>query len=209
MRRARFGVDVPRHIQGPVVVSATLKGRGVALRSGRVDLDLSRARIAVPELGWSKAPGASATATFALKLTRGGVLTGLENFTLTGDGIAATGSLMLSPEGAMTKAVFPRIVLGPGNDFALTIERAADATRLDFKGASIDVGGAMERMLEKPDATERAEAGEAPTPLDIKMAIDKLILREGASLDNVTFTMRRTGVEAMTLALAGRPRAAR
>lgn len=202
--RARFGVDVPRHIQGPVVVSATLKGRGVALRSGRVDLDLSRARIAVPELGWSKAPGASATATFALKLTRGGVLTGLENFTLTGDGIAATGSLTLSPEGAMTKAVFPRIVLGPGNDFALTIEQAADATRLDFKGASIDVGGAMERMLEKPDAAERAEAGEAPTPLDIKMAVDKLILREGASLDNVTFTMRRTGVEAMTLALAGR-----
>jgi hypothetical protein len=88
--RKRFGVGLENVLSGSIsaLVSDTPDGRGQ-----HYDLDLRRARVVLPGLGWAKGVGVPATIAFDVRPDSDGHI--VENIVLEGDGFGFTGSARL------------------------------------------------------------------------------------------------------------------
>jgi hypothetical protein len=102
-----------------------------------VTLDLSRAALTVPGIGWTKGSGIGAKAQF--EVTAGDTKDlNIRDFQLTGETFGAKGSFQLA-NGSLTSASFSHVQLSPADDYSVSIKRAKGAYDIAVGGSSIDV----------------------------------------------------------------------
>ncbi len=112
--RKRFGIGLENVISGTIgaLVADTPDGKGQ-----RYDLDLRRARVVLPGMGWTKGIGVPATLTFDLKPSQGGYA--VSNLDLKGDGFGFAGSAVLDDTYNVVSADITRLSLRAGDAVAL------------------------------------------------------------------------------------------
>ncbi|MGK9050882.1 hypothetical protein [Neorhizobium petrolearium] len=133
-----------------------------------VSLDLSRAALSVPWLGWTKGSGIPAKAQF--ELSEDGGRSDIRNFELSGDGFGVKGSLSLNGD-ELTSAEFSNVQLSPADNYAVAVKRAKGSFAVSITGSVMDMrpiitrlraggkGGSGGRSSDDGDASVRAKLG--------------------------------------------------
>ncbi|AYD01233.1 DUF3971 domain-containing protein [Neorhizobium sp. NCHU2750] len=102
-----------------------------------VKLDLSRAALTIPGVGWTKGSGIGATAQF--DVASGDIKDlNIQNFQLSGDTFGAKGDFQLA-NGQLSTASFSHVQLSPADDYSVTIKRSKGSYDIAVSGSSVDV----------------------------------------------------------------------
>ena len=145
-----------------------------------VEIDLTKAALTVPWIGWSKGSGIGANAEFEASGPEDQL--SLKNFTLKGDGFGAAGSIQVS-KGGLTSADFSNIRLSAVDDFALSIKRTRGAFDVRVDGDAADIRPILARL--KAPAKAGADSGDKTTAT-IRAKLDKIIGFNDETIKNVS-----------------------
>ncbi|MEX0955858.1 MAG: AsmA-like C-terminal region-containing protein [Rhizobiaceae bacterium] len=118
-------------VTGPLTIDVEQLGPG----REKVHVDLSRASLTLPWIGWAKDKGVSAVADFVMN--RDGETTELTGFKLAGDGFGGSGSLTVDERGLLN-ARFGALAFGPGDNIAMGIDRAGKSYKISVSGQTLD-----------------------------------------------------------------------
>lgn len=186
------------HISGTVVLSqATAADFGLGLPSGmvsgaglgtvdidlkrgepgrlRLQSDLSRIGLAIPEIGWSKPANGKGQLDVDVRL---GSLPHVDQIKISAAGLTASGEISLRAGGGLDLAKFDRVTLDDWLDAAVEIRGRGDnrAPGLALTAGTVD----MRRM---PSASQRKSSGSGgDSPLSV--ALDELRVSDGIRLNS-------------------------
>jgi hypothetical protein len=167
-----FGLGLPKSMvsgEGPGSVEIVLpKGQ-----PGKLTLvsDLNGITLAIPELGWRKASGATGHLEADVTL---GAVPAVTRLVVTGAGLTATGNVRLKANGGLDVARFEKVALGGWLNGAVEItgRGAGRAVGLAVTSGSIDI----RKFPEKRGSSGSAEGS------PIKVALDTLRVTDGIRL---------------------------
>ncbi|MET0747231.1 MAG: AsmA-like C-terminal domain-containing protein, partial [Rhizobium sp.] len=144
-----------------------------------VEIDLTKAALTVPWIGWSKGSGIAANAAFETSGPADQL--SLKNFTLKGDGFGAAGSIQVGKSG-LTSADFSSVKLASVDDFALSIKKTKGAFDVRVDGNAADIRPILAR-LKSPGKS----AGDSNDKTDatIHAKLDKIIGFNDETINNV------------------------
>lgn len=169
-------------VEGPVSLDIALNE---AEKSQKVEADLSRARLSLPWIGWSKGKGIAAKARFTA--IEDGNLTNIRDFRIDGDGFGAEGRLSADKAG-LASADFSRVKLSAADSYALSVQRQRGGYAVNVNGAAADIRPVL-AQLKSPSSESGKEAGS----LSIRAKLDTVSGFSGNSLRNVNLAYSSTG----------------
>lgn len=143
------GIDLTAFLDGDLVLNVTGKSDGQEF-----SVDLTKCTVVLEALGWEKARGVPATATFMLVETDDNQQ--VRDFRLTSEGASISGSMQLSKAGELLNASFGTFKLRPGDNAEVDIQRTANG-RYDiiFSGSVFD-GRGLIQSLTSPGGSQGA-----------------------------------------------------
>lgn len=166
-------------IDGPVKVELT---RIDDDRQG-VKVDLGKAALTVPWIGWSKGSGIAATAQF--EASGPDSQTALKNFTLKGDGFGASGDLLIS-KGSLTSASFTSVKLSALDDFALSLKRSkSGGYDVAVSGNSADIRPILARLKASTSGGQQSSNGDGSASATVRANLDKVVGFNDETVGNV------------------------
>ncbi|KAA1178630.1 DUF3971 domain-containing protein [Rhizobium tropici] len=166
-------------IDGPVKVELTRIDED---RQG-VKVDLGKAALTVPWVGWSKGSGIGAVAQF--EASGPDNQTTLKNFTLKGDGFGVSGDLLIS-KGTLTSASFDSVKLSALDDFALSLKRSkSGGYDVAISGNSADIRPILARLKSSTSGGQQNSDGDASASATVRANIDKVIGFNDETMGNV------------------------
>ena len=145
--RKRLGVSLDN------ILSGTMGALMTDIPGGQhYDLDLHRARVVLPGLGWSKGIGVPAMLSFDLLATDDGY--SVDNLKLSGDGFGFTGSAKLDKSYNLISADIDNLALHKGDSIAVKLTRGRAGIGINARGASFDLRGLMAQVRDNNDTPE-------------------------------------------------------
>jgi hypothetical protein len=134
------GVDLTTFLQGSMKLSVAKVSDGQEFV-----IDLKQTDVRLQALGWQKAKGVPAKASF--KLVETDKQRRVKDFKLVSEGVDVAGSMRLSLAGDLVSAAFSTFKLRPGDNVEVDIQKASDG-RYDiiFAGSSFDGRGLIKSM---------------------------------------------------------------
>ncbi|MDS7597301.1 DUF3971 domain-containing protein [Agrobacterium tumefaciens] len=145
-----------------------------------VKLDLTRASMVLPGIGWSKGIGVPANAAFTMEAVDG--RTAISDFSLDGDGFGAAGDMAFNKNGLIS-ADLSRLKLSSSDDYAISVVASKNSYIVTANGKSADIRPLISR-LRNPSAGGDGTARSQPS-LAIKAQLDKVYGFNGEVLSNV------------------------
>ena len=190
--RKRFGVGLDE------VLSGTMTALVSDIPGGQhYDLDLQKARVVLPGIGWTKGVGVPATLSFDVKPASGGY--SVENLTLSGDGFGFSGSAMLDESYNLQTADISKLSLHPGDSLSLKLTRGKTGYAISARGDSFDLRGMIGNIRDDSDQTG---AGLPDLALDAR--IDKLVGYNQEEVDGAALTLVSVGGQTQKLTFSGK-----
>ncbi|MGQ7791659.1 hypothetical protein ACUN0C_04540 [Faunimonas sp. B44] len=169
--RKRLGIDLDGLVDGTVQAAVSR----VDDRTQAIELDLSKARISLPFLGWEKGAGVPAKARF--RLQEAGAQTRLSEIRLEGKGFGAAGDAVLA-DGRLTSLALAKVKLRPGDDFSLDAKASGSGYTASVRGESLDA-----RALLQFGGGGNAES--APPRIALDLNFNRVIGKSGTVLEGV------------------------
>ena len=164
-----------------------------------MSLDLGKARLDLPWIGWSKGSGIGATADFEISGPDDNLQ--IKNFVLKGDGFGATGALALS-KGNLQKADFDSVKLSSLDNFAISLRRAKGGMDVSVSGSSADVRPVLARI--KSGSGDKGDGGSKNDgSISLKAKLDSVVGFNDEKLQNVQLTYAAQGSRIQSLNLSG------
>lgn len=156
-------------LDGPVKVELT---RIDDDRQG-VKVDLGKAAITVPWIGWSKGSGIPASAQF--EASGPDSQTALKNFTLKGDGFGVSGNLMIS-KGGLSSASFDSVKLSALDDFGLSLKHSkGGGYDVAISGNSADIRPILARLKTPSHGGQQSAGNDDSANATVRANLDKVI----------------------------------
>ncbi|AJY46572.1 DUF3971 domain-containing protein [Martelella endophytica] len=137
-QRDKLVPGLGNYVSGPMTM--TLNG---ADNVNTISLDLTRTRLSLPWIGWSKPAGVAARLSFE-STAKDGVTT-LKNLNLSGEGLAATGEVTLD-KGGLSAATLNGVQLGPGDDFNVALQRNGSGLDVAVTGRSFAAASLLDKL---------------------------------------------------------------
>ena len=162
--RKRFGVGLDNVLSGSIaaLVSDTPNGDGQ-----HYDLDLTRARVILPGLGWSKGVGVPARMVFDVRPDNDGH--SVDNIVLEGDGFGFSGSARLDESYNLVSADIGRMSLRPDDSISMKLTRGSTGYAITARGSSFDLRGVRSHVRDR-----NSQAGGFPD-IAVDARIDRII----------------------------------
>ncbi|TDI54850.1 MAG: hypothetical protein E2O93_08505 [Alphaproteobacteria bacterium] len=164
--RREIGFDLGDMLTGPVTVALSAPPEA---KSQRLTVDLEKARISLPFLGWEKGPGVPATAKFVITQADG--ITRISDFSLAGKGFRAVGTVTIGESGLIRELDLKHVALRPGDDFSIHVTRVGKGYRVSATGAAFDARGLI-TAAKRGDASETSDT--ITDAMTVKIAIDQI-----------------------------------
>lgn len=162
-----------------------------------VQLDLGKASLELPWIGWSKGSGIPANAEFEVSGPPDN--TQVRNFRLKGDGFGATGALVIGKSGLMS-ADFDSVKLSSVDDFALSLKRGKGSYDISISGASADVRPIIDRL--KSDSGDDGDGGDA-TGVSVRAKLQNIIGFNDEKISNFQAQIGLSGSRLQSLNFSG------
>jgi hypothetical protein len=163
-----------------------------------VSLDLAKARLDLPWIGWSKGSGIGANATFEISGPDDNQQ--IKSFALKGDGFGANGALSLS-KGNLLKADFDSVKLSSLDDFAVSLRRNKGSIDVSISGSSADVRPIIARM--KSGSRQGDGDDKSGGSFSVRAKLDRVIGFNDEKLRNVEAAYSAQGSRILSLNLSG------
>ena len=197
---AGLSPSLARAVKGPVAVALTRQGGGFAAR-----IDLTKAGMKLPAIGWSKSAGVPGILTFSVK--KDGAVFKIDDAVLDGEGFSATGSAELDDAGLKSMVL---------NSLALNRSDSVSArlTRIDGGiGVSIAANGIDARPMLAALESGLGESGDRNSADDERLRIElsagKLAGFNGETLQNAALRYDASGGRirgaSLTASIGGAP----
>lgn len=171
------GIDLTAFLDGPMTLDVDDAGEDKVF-----DVDLTKTVVRLDALGWQKAKGVPARASF--RLVEKDNSRQVEEFSLTSDGVDVSGSLTLTGAGELQTASFAKFQLRAGDQASINIQRSRNGRyKVAMVGASFDARGLI-RQIRKP-STDNAD-GSFSNGLSITANLNRVIGFKGSRLDAFT-----------------------
>ena len=181
-------------VDGPVEVEASVEGERAL-----VSVDLRRAAVALPWLGWRKGSGIAATARFVA--TQDGERIAIDDLVVEGRGFGARGSARIDADG-LRRLALDRAALSSGDDVALTVERRGGRWLVDATGARFD-GRALLATLDPRGG--RSGDGDGPRdPVTVTASIGTVRGHGGVEAQGVRVRYETGGAGMAAVEMRGR-----
>lgn len=178
--RQRLGKGLEEIIAGTVTAGVTdLPGPE---RAQRYDIDLSRARIVLAFLGWSKGVGVPARLTFDL-IPRGQNYK-LEKLNISGTGFAMTGEAVLDKDYGLVSADIDRLTLRKDDNISLALKRDRSGYTITARGKSFDLRGLIAQFRSPEEFRNTAP------DLSLDAKIDNVIGYNQETLSDASLVIR-------------------
>jgi hypothetical protein len=179
--RQKLGINLDPYLVGPTPVEVTMVRRGGEIVSARVKADLSKTRMELDALGWSRAPTKGTKASFAVDMGDGKVIK-INDLAITGNDLRIVGKVRVARQGGLIDASLPRFILSKTNQLALEVDNADGNLRLGVGGASLDARPLISRMM----SSTVAKPGEASEPpVSINTNISRIYVHRGELVNNL------------------------
>jgi hypothetical protein len=155
-----------------------------------VSLDLSKATLSVPWIGWTKGSGIRAKAQFEVS-GEGEQRTDIRNFVLDGEGFGAKGNLALSG-GSLTSADFSSVQLSPADNYSITLKHAKNNYDISIGGASADLRPIITKLRSSAKGSGLGGGSKDSGGATLRAKLDRVIGFNDETLSNVSllFSMR-------------------
>ncbi len=139
--RLKLGLDIEDFVSGTIDAEV----RSLADGAGQhYDLDLHRARLTIPGLGWSKGIGVPATLSFDSVPANGGF--DIRNIVLNGDGFGCVGVARLEGDAGLVSAKIDDFKLREGDSVSFDLSRTKSGYGIVAHGAAFDVRGVIAEL---------------------------------------------------------------
>lgn len=170
------------------IIDGTISAHWIWVDEARqtVALDLSRAALSVPWLGWTKGGGIPAKAQF--ELSGEGARTDIRNFELSGDGFGARGSLVLNSD-ELTSAEFSRVQLSPADNYAVAVKKAKSNFDISITGSVMDMRPVITRL--RAEEKGKGGGGRDDDDVTVRAKLDRMIGFNDQTLNNVSLLVSR------------------
>lgn len=165
----------------------------------RVEVQLDRATLTVPWIGWRKGPGIAAAAAFRMERADDNVE--LSDFVLRGESFLVSGDVQLS-SGALEAARFDQVRFNRGDDYSATIRREGGTYAVSVQGSSIDARGIIKQALNDGAASAGAGRGDSDS-VHVTARLDRAYGFHGESLGQVELSYARGGNRPDRLSITG------
>ncbi len=179
--RKRFGIGLDEVLAG--TISALVSNRDDGSSGQHYELDLRKARLVLPGLGWSKGIGVPATLAFDLEQTSAGY--SVDNLSLSGDGFGLTGSAKLSSAYALISADISKFYLRKGDSISVKLTRDAGGYSIVARGASLDMRGFLSNLRQAAESSGSAPDLKIDAKIDRVAGFNQEVL-SGATISLVT-----------------------
>lgn len=147
-----------------------------------VQIDLTKASLTVPWIGWSKGSGIGASAEFEASGPADQLA--IKNFTLKGDGFGAAGSIQIGKNG-LSSADFTSVKLSTIDDFAVSLKRSSKgAFDVNVNGNAADIRPILARL--KSAGSSSGESNGDKTDATVHAKLDKIVGFNDESISNVS-----------------------
>jgi hypothetical protein len=147
------------------------------------DLDLKKARVVVPGLGWSKGIGVPALLSFDMKPAEGGQK--VENIVLKGDGFGLRGTARLADGYGLESADIEQFSLRKGDSIKVKLTRGKTGYAIVARGASFDLRGFLGHIREAAETSGNAADISIDAKVDRLTGYNQMAIN-GGSLEVVT-----------------------
>lgn len=154
-----------------------------------VTLDLSRAALTVPWIGWTKGSGIGAKAQFDVS-SDAGKQTTLSGFQLSGDSFGVRGDVQLA-DGALTSAAFSHVQLSPADNYSLSVRRSKGAYEISIGGNAVDMRPII-TMLRANNGSPASGDGEGSST-SLRAQVDRVVGFNDEQLSNVALNFSSRG----------------
>lgn len=194
-----FGLSLSPYVMGAVGGEARLAVRRDRQATVGVRADLTRARLALPELGWEKPAGERAMAEATARLV-GPRLTAIELTRFEGAGLAARGRARFDRDGRLERVEIADLVVGRS--------RAAGEVRAPNRSGDpwvVVLRGSLLDLSRRPrDEPASDDGGGLPIVLDARFERVLLGAEAGRELRDVAVSLTRQGGRIAALDARGR-----
>jgi hypothetical protein len=160
-----------------------------------VQLDLGKASLDLPWIGWSKGVGIPANAEFEVSGPPDN--TQVKNFRLKGDGFGATGALMIGKSGLIS-ADFDSVKLSSVDDFGLSLKRSKGGFDISIAGASADARPIIARLKSDSDSS-----GSDDTSVSVRAKLQNIIGFNDEKIGNFQAQIALSGSRLQSLNFSG------
>lgn len=188
------GIDLTSLLSGPMMLSVDDVEDGKTF-----DVDLTKTTLRLTPLGWTKAKGVPAIASFRLEDKDDRLL--VKDFRLQSDGVDVNGSVTLAKSGELLSASFATFQLRAGDEASVSIQRHGKGRyKVVIIGDSFD-GRGLIRETRKPGETE---GGKSPIKaVSITASLDRVTGFNGTRLDGFTGEIEVKGDSLTSAKLTG------
>ena len=178
--RRNLGIDLSDWLRGPVFVKAQQDGAQEGVT--RFDVDLTKAVIALDEIGWSKKANVRGRARFAL-IDKGGTLL-VQDAELSGDGFEAVATAEIDKQSGLKKLTVANLKLSRGDRLRLdVVQSQPDFYTARLTGDLLDLRGKF--LTGSVGAPAKKDSG-AKGSFRINMALNKVVGLSGHTLKDFT-----------------------
>lgn len=150
-----------------------------------VKLDLTRATLSAPWVGWQKGPGVAAKADLEVRSKDG--VTDIGKLNLNGDGFGLVGKLSLNKQGLQT-ADFSRVQLSSGDNFTLSLHRSKSGYDVSLAGDSADLRPILVKMKSPGGKSGEKSADKDGSNVRINAKLDRVVGFNDEVIRSVAFT---------------------
>ncbi|WP_037149356.1 AsmA-like C-terminal domain-containing protein [Rhizobium freirei] len=148
-----------------------------------VKVDLGKAALTVPWIGWSKGSGIPASAQFEASGSDSQMT--LKNFMLKGDGFGAGGDLVIS-KGSLSSANFDNVKLSALDDFGLSLKHSkAGAYDVTISGSSADIRPILARVKASSSGGRKNTDDPASASATVRVDLAKVVGFNDESIGNL------------------------
>ena len=190
-------------VSGPVSVDFTATETKAAGTTIKVAADLTKARKALPLLGWVSPPGEYAAASAQVRVV-GGKLRQIDSFRVTGSKLTLVGDAKW-PSGDDARPVvrISQLRHGAGTDLAIqAVPLNGGGYQLGLSGDRLDARRLIKTVTD--DTKSAADDDGDPTPITANLKIGSVKLGSGPPVQTLSGRIQIAGSEVQSVALNGR-----
>jgi hypothetical protein len=165
-----------------------------------IEIDLTKASVTIPGIGWTKGAGVAAQARFRM-IGRDGAKD-IRDFSFESEGVRVAGGLTLDAKGGLATASFGTFSLRPGDSASVELKRGSGGGyAITVRGARLDGRGLIKQMGGGGDKGGKDQPAVA---IDLDAQLERLIGYNGTEIDGLRVKGRLQGSGVRSLTASGR-----
>ncbi|BBE71393.1 AsmA-like C-terminal region-containing protein [Oharaeibacter diazotrophicus] len=189
--RRKLGLPFPEMVSGVVDVAVETVPSDGGARRRKISVDLAKAAVDLPAVGFAKPKGKPGTLVFTLVEARGG--TEIDDLAFRAGPAAVEGSILLDGDGEVQRGVLSTLRFAAGDDLSMKLSRRDGRLVATVAGRSLDGRALIRRQLKAGDDAGGDEGSGGGPDLDLDVSIDAVTGFGDERLSGVNLSARLAG----------------